>query len=153
MRMVLGEMPRHRLQKNRPMTAEEFFDVATSSYATKRDLRQIRGRRRAIAQLQKAYVELIKVAGADLQTLAERAALINRPDRITGDAIAAVEELVVRHRHKLGSGGLHRLIMAFVRDQILDPDCKPMRRPPLSEFEAKLLERMHALVWEYREGL
>lgn len=153
MRKVLKALPAHWLEHGRPLSAEEFLSIAKSSFATRRDLKLTARNRRLIAAMQAAYFELVRYSGAKMETLVQRSAVINREDRITGDAVAAIEEVVVRYRNRVGSGNLHRLISAFVKEQVLDPDQKPNRRPPLPDLELKLLERMKALVWECREGL
>jgi uncharacterized protein YdiU (UPF0061 family) len=153
MRSVLRELPQHLVRHGRPMTAEELLEVACSPFASRRDRKLTAPRRRTIARLQKAYRELCAHAGVTFADVAARAALINRQDRITGDGLAAVEEVLVRNRNKITSGSLHRVITAFVRGQVLDPDQKAMRRPPLAPVELKLLEKMNALVHEYRDGL
>lgn len=150
---MLKELPAHWLAHGRSQTAEEFLRVARSRFATRADLKLSRRRRGLIQALQVAYVDLVRHAGAKLDTLAARAAVVNRPDRITGDGLSAVEEVVVRHRSRIGSGSLHRLITAFVKEMVLDPDQPAARRPPLPPLELKLLERMKALVEECREGI
>lgn len=153
MRNVLKELPAHLLAHGRPQSAEEFIKVARSRFATSSDLQLSRRRRGLIQALQVAYVDLVRISGTNLDTLAARAAVVNRLDRITGDGVSAVEELVVRHRGRVGSGNLHRLITAFVKEMVLDPDQPAPRRPPLPPLELKLLERMKALVEECREGI
>lgn len=153
MRAFLRKLPRHWLEHGRALTGEEFLAASRSSFATRRDLKLKGSRRRLIERLQKAYFRVVTLSGAHVPELAERSAQLNRQNRITGDAVAAIEEVVVRNRNKVGSGSLHRLISAFVREQVLDPDQKPARRPPLAALELKLLDRLNALVAEFREGL
>ncbi len=129
-RDLLRELPLRLGGGARPLAAREILSLAASSYASRADRRPTPTRLRHARELQRAYVELLEAAAghagtgfrALLADVARRSALLNRGDRITGDAIDYATARVVRNRRALGPARVQLLMDRFVRSQDRDPD-------------------------------
>ena len=158
MRDVLRELP--SMVSSGGIGPKEFMKVMRSDFATRRDASLTRYRRWQIDRLQKVYGDLVRHLAkrrrgneADVfKELVMRNAIINRPDRITGDAIVALSDDLIARRRQLTHGQLYRLVEGFVAEQTLDPDSRP-KRPDLDGSERQIVTAMLTLVHDYREGL
>jgi hypothetical protein len=159
MRDVLRDLP--DILMGGGASAKDFMDIMRSEYATKRDLRLTRYRRWQIQRLQRTYSDLVRYLAkhrkvdemAVLKELAARSKVINRPERITGDAVSAIADDLTARRRRLTHGQLYRAVEGFVREQTFTPDAPKQKRPGLDGSERDLVTRMLSLVYNYREGL
>jgi len=147
------------------LDAPEFFAIAHSSFASRKDRRPSTGRRRQARELQRSYLALMTAAAGrgpgrlarKLQNIAARSATLNRYDRITGDSVDHVSNRLIRARRRLGPDALYRLIQRFTDYQDLIPEHESARledgAPALPEAAERVFARMVALAGEYREGL
>ena len=62
----------------------------------------------------------------------QRSSLINRSDRITGDSLCVVADLLTKKVKKLDFVSLDHIINKFVEYQVLNPDFKVSRAWRLS---------------------
>jgi uncharacterized protein YdiU (UPF0061 family) len=86
----------------------------------------------------------------------QRAALINREDRVTGDAVCILSDHLLRLRRKLSPRQFHKLIEFIIRDQVLNPDHIPspyLQRLRSDGVLEPWLKRAMKVVHSYREGL
>ncbi|MCX6130671.1 MAG: hypothetical protein NTX25_16630, partial [Proteobacteria bacterium] len=91
-----------------------------------------------------------------LSQLTHRTSILNRDDRITGDAVCMLAEQLMEQRRRLNSRQFHKLIELIVRDQTLNPDFKgsPYLVQLRSESSLQLqLKRALKTLRAYREGL
>ena len=88
---------------------EELLAIAASSYASRSDRALTPQRRRMASELQRAYLALLVGAAARagrlslaslLDRVARRSAVINRYDRITGDAVELASARLIRSRRQ-----------------------------------------------------
>jgi uncharacterized protein YdiU (UPF0061 family) len=106
------------------MPADEFCQVMAASYATKRDLRVTEKREGHCRQFQRCYQRLIAAVGdypRVLKSLVERAAVINHPHRITGNAIILIVDEFIKAKDKLGRDELQAAMEEFIQSQVLVP--------------------------------
>jgi hypothetical protein len=169
MRDILRELP-VLLQDNPDgrLSVRQFIDILKSAYASRRDTRLTPGRIRQCRRFQDAYVALIRsVALFQQETparvlayIAGRSAVINRYERITGDGITAVGELLNNHLQDFSPAQIQQFIENFVARQNLNPDTR--RKLSLAHSSEKsggrtkvdeLLEKAQAAIKSYREGL
>ncbi|HVP30800.1 MAG TPA: hypothetical protein VMW35_16720 [Myxococcota bacterium] len=164
-RDLLRELPAHFARETRWLEADELLAIACSTYASRRDRQVTPARARRARALQRAYIELVRAASAHtgvpvphvLAELARRAAVINRPDRITGDAIDHATARILRRRRRLSRVAMHALLERFIERQ----DLRPLSAsawtneppPPPSSKLRRLLEGLSTLVRDFREGL
>jgi hypothetical protein len=176
MRDVLRELPARYAETCRAsdgppdpaallLAAPEFFEIAHSSYASRRDRRPSGARRRQARELQLSYLALVAAAAGSgpgrlarkLARIAERSATLNRYDRITGDSVDHVSDRLIRARRRLGPDALYRLIQRFTDYQDLIPEHDPVHpddaAPAQPDAAERVFARMVALTGEYREGL
>lgn len=166
MRDLLRELPVRYLRETRWLDASELIGIMASSYASRRDRAITPARARQTLELQRAYMALLRAAAeqagagvpALLADVVRRAAIIDRPDRITGDAIDhATGRILRRRRQGLSTEAVHELIAHFVARQDLAPlppdawQGEPPAPPERAVRDA--LEGLVKVVHAFREGL
>src|SRR3989339_131291 len=142
LRDILRELPQLLLARGLPLSHEAFIDIICSSYAKKKDVEKIsKYRGKKIDQFQKTYMELIE-AIADyrkapidkiLLEVTMRSSLINKYDRVTGDAITIIANKIIKSRPKMTPEKLFEVLSEFVEDQNLNPDLKFTSIPHTTE--------------------
>lgn len=173
MRDVLRELPGRILQSPngelRPISASEFFGIALSDYASRKDRRINAYRRRQASAYQRHYLDLIdRVARAGkrpreevLREVSERAVLRNPYARMTGDGLTHATRRLTSNRSRLAPEETFRLLRAFADFQQREPSpdhgsAETAGAAPLSE-ERPLVRRIHRdllrLARDFRESL
>lgn len=132
LRDVLRELPRHYLAGNCLIPPQDFIDIIRSDYATDKDVALTEARKTRIKHFQALYWKLINRAAQTcgkpinklMDEIKERATLINRYDRVTGDAILYVAKKMMVSARKLhmNSALIHNIFKEFVEQQILHPE-------------------------------
>lgn len=162
-RDLLRELPERLLADYRLLPTEEFLEIGLSSYASRVDRRPTAHRRRVAGEFQRAYIALIERAARHsgravpllLTEVAQRSAVINRFDRITGDAALYAARSLIRNRRRLSSEELHLVIERFLDHQTRVPERNPGGRawqvgPPDAK---RLFDGLIEIVTELRHGL
>ena len=164
-RDILRELPAHYLHADADMPAGQFIEIMKSEYATERDTLLTTSRGAKIREFQRLYRRLVTAVAAHagrspravLKTMRERAALINRYERVTGDAVLYVGERLVEGARDMDSAAVHAMFKQFVEQQVLRPEYfkvnKPPRRPLSSPKARHLLRAMLQDVRNLRSGL
>jgi hypothetical protein len=162
-RDLLRELPPHYLRSLLPLPAEEFLRIARSTYASRADRRVTAQRKRKAADFQQALISLIRRAAAlegrplrlVSRQVADRSAVINRFDRITGDSALYAARKLLRRRRRLSPDALYEIVDRFVRHQTLVPELNrgaeqdPFAHPDVKQVFDSLLE----VTAECRHGL
>ncbi len=160
-RDLLRELPDQLLRKAERFSAEEFIEIGASSFASRRDRKITASRRRMISEFQRTYWAVIELAAKSLRrspawTLSEtahRSAVINRFDRITGDAALYAAKRLIRARRRLSERELHGVIERYLTLQTLNPE-RVERPTPLKGPNAKrVFDSLLDLTAELRYGL
>ncbi len=122
MRDLLREFPKrlHALDGAGEVPSKDFVSLMATSYARSRDLKITPFRENRISEFQSLYSKMItEISGQPMASsqsralvveLGMRASVINRKERITGDAAIAITECFNRERKNLNR---HTLIQAF----------------------------------------
>jgi uncharacterized protein YdiU (UPF0061 family) len=162
-RDLLRELPRRYRAAAAPIPAEELLAIAASSYASRADRELTPQRRRMAGELQRAYLALLgaaaragRVALASLlDRVARRSAVINRYDRITGDAVEFAAARMTRSRRSLGHDALHAVIEGLVehQDRRVPPAGNGAGASPASPAAQRVLGALLEVVADYRHGL
>lgn len=163
MRDILRELPARYDAGEQCIDAEEFVRVMRSNYASRQDVLIYPARRRRINRLQQNYRRMFERAAALslrpvsrlLADIRRRSALINRYERITGDAVLIASKRLIRSRNTMNKNEIYKIFHSFVEDQVLLPEQRP-RAPEAATWEAGarlLYQSMLKIVTEYREGL
>jgi uncharacterized protein YdiU (UPF0061 family) len=129
-RDILRELPAHFLRQDTDMNAGRFIEIMKSEYAEPEDILLTPGRRAKIRDFQRLYRHLLAAVAshegrtirAVLKSMADRSALINRYERVTGDAVLYVGNRMVNGAKRLDSNALHDIFRRFVEQQILRPE-------------------------------
>ena len=164
-RDILRELPAHYLCHDDDMDAKRFVEIMKSEYATERDALLTPARRAKIREFQRSYRRLATAVAAHggqtlravLKEMLERTALINRYDRVTGDAVLYVGERLVKGAKHMDSRAIHAMFQQFVEQQVLHPDyfhINRSRRGALRNPKARhILRAMLQDVRNLRSGL
>ena len=161
MRMILAEMPRHLLiTKMRPLDPERFFKLILTSNAWRRDRRFNSAHRRRIETWQRKYLRLVQKVSTPhniqklLQGLAERAASINREDRMTGNALINIVEEILKFRKKGADRvQIQALIDEFIDHQTFNPDFRDSSEAKSKPAPVSLLHTLLTVTYGYREDI
>lgn len=158
MRDILRELPQIYLARGiQKISHKEFLEIIKSSYATEEDLHLSSNRKKKIDEFQTQYLALIQVAskmsGLDefriLLNLSMRSSIINKYDRVTGDSITTIVDMLVKKKSRMSCDDLYSIIEQFVEYQNLDPNSKNNHVYPMNN----LMKKIFNVVKDYREGL
>lgn len=163
---ILRELPKSYTQKGFSpswMAPETFFRHILSDFARSRDSKMKPHHVKAIFEFQDMYKRILmcafggKPTEAGIRDLAERAAQINRPDRITGNAlINIVEEILKSQRsglaHKDIQSTIDQIIMTHLKFPEVDKSRHYPRGPKLVK-DGGLLERILDCVQTHRHDI
>ena len=162
-RDLLRELPCRYRAAAAPIPAEDLLAIAASSYASRADRALTPQRRRMAAELQRAYLALLTAAARAarvplaslLDRVARRSAVINRYDRITGDAIEFAAARLIRSRRSLGHDALHAVIEGLVghQDRRVPPAGNGAAPRPENAAAQRVLGALLEVVADYRHGL
>ncbi len=130
MRDILRELPEWFQAGGDWMTAEHFIEVMRSDYADEEDVNITPYRRRQVRAFQKAYWRIVQkvasVAGKSeyelLDEMVSRSAVINRYERVTGDALIYVAKQLIKLDKNVSKIALHQMFAGFVEQQVLIPE-------------------------------
>ncbi len=162
-RDLLRELPTRYRVAAAPIPASELLAIATSSYASRSDRVLTPQRRRMASELQRSYLALVG-AGARagrvslaslLDDVALRSAVINRYDRITGDAVELASSHLNRSRRRIGRDALQQVIGGLVGHQdrrVARPEGDDTGHPA-SPAGRRVLGALLELVADHRHGL
>ncbi|HKJ21679.1 MAG TPA: protein adenylyltransferase SelO family protein [Gammaproteobacteria bacterium] len=162
-RDILRELPGHFLDTQTDMDAGQFLAVTKTDYATDEDARLTPARRDKARKFQRLYRRLLtgvarrQGASTDsvLRGMKERSDLVNRYERVTGDAVIYAADRLVREAWPLGFDAVNAVFRHFVAQQVLDPDARKGRRhhPLNSRKGRQVLRTMLRDVRTLRAGL
>ncbi len=158
MRDILREFPQLILArgKDQRLEAEEFIEIIRSSYANDADVKLTANLKQKIAQFQEGYLKLVDHVGKTssiLLAITMRSSVINKYDRVTGDAVTTVVDKVMNAKPKLKADDMYDVLREFTEFQNLDPDLKDVTTGAKKSNREKLMKTMVQIVREYREGL
>lgn len=132
LRDILRELPSHYLAGHYPIPWEDFIGILRSEYGSDEDVALTPARRAKIRRFQALYDALVRRASHHfhrpvntlMAEIRDRSALINRYDRVTGDAILYVADKMMKSARKLHMNPvlIHDIFKEFVEQQILNPE-------------------------------
>lgn len=158
MRNILRELPQIILAEDRLLEPDEFLEVIQSCFALPEDLELNSYRRAKIADFQKNYCEILnktsRIFQEDYQEtllhVIARSQVINKPNRLTGDAVTHIVEYIMQNRKTLNADTLYDVLQDLVNTQNLDPE----RKINFLQKEPKgALAEMLEIIKEHREGI
>lgn len=161
MRAILAEMPKFLLDNDlKAIPEERFFKTILTSQAWRRDRILNSAHRRRIDLWQKKYIRLlIKVSTPHnvrklLQSLTERAGLINRDDRMTGNGLINVVDEIMKFRKKgADRSQIQALIDEFIEHQTLNPDFRDATAAKAAPAPVSLLHTLLTVTYGHREDI
>jgi uncharacterized protein YdiU (UPF0061 family) len=168
MRDILRSLPQHLFAKKTTMTAHDFMKAISSSYCRKSDTTVNNIRSKMALQFQDQYQKLIfnlaKEANRNpaniLEQIATRSAIINRAERITGDAVCNIGSKILKERKHLTRGEVNGIISSYIEDQVLVPEHRlknhgspTTQAPAQTQRTSKILASLMRITKSMREGL
>lgn len=169
MRDILRELPERLLRSaaegSACLPAPEFYEIALSNYASRKD-RQINAYRRRLAlEYQREYLKLVdaiatrgnRSRGAVLEDLSTRSVLRNPYARMTGDGLTHATRRLTTNRGRLAPEEIYRLLRAFADFQQREGSCESESATLAMANERPLVRRIHrdllTLTRDFRESL
>jgi len=162
MRDILRELP-YLFQKDfASISHESFMDILVSNYALPEDSSLTPKKKAKINQFQADYKKIIQaIAHIEqcsstkiLKQINERSAVINRYERITGDALIHITTKLIKQKQNYTSDQFQKIIESFIHEQNLVPDASTKssapKAPPSSK---KLISNMMRIIRNHREGI
>lgn len=158
MRDLLREYAQVQVMTQEPVSDEEFIDIMRSEYATEQDVEISSYRKSKISDFQKQYNDLVKETAALFQEdiedtlldISKRSLIINKSERVTGDAVTYIVDLLMNKKKDLTPEALYELIQGIVASQNLDPD-KKISFP--HKYPKGILKDVMDIIRENREGI
>lgn len=159
MRDILREYPQIMQTRDENLNDEEFIEIIKSSYATKKDLTLNQYRKNMIKAFQRGYLKLIDFIANDhkksvkniLCEITMRSSVINKYDRITGDAVSIIVEHIMS-KNKMSADEVYKIMNDFLYFQNHDPSqVTKLERHKVRH--TKDVKSLLEIVRSYREGL
>lgn len=160
MRDVLRELPRFYATDGRP-TPKAFMEVMASSYAKRGDRKLTPARLRGIAKYCALYEAMLAAAAAKAKKpmarlsveLSGRAAILNRADRATGNAVILMAERLAKESQRLAQEDLQGLVDAVIQQQITSPAGAATAIEALGAKVKPLAKHCLKLLKVYKDGI
>lgn len=168
MRDILRELPRHLNSEWKQMDIKTFMSVIASTYCGVADACPTLLRRAWASRMQKDYMAVIEACAKHTESrrenvigrVAARSEILNRRERVTGDAICNIGDKIIRSRKQLERRDLFNVIMTFIDEQVLVPETrvKNDKRPTLETRKLngkteKVIKSLGKVVRDMRHGL
>ena len=158
MRDLLRELPQAFMLSDSNLVAEQFVEIMTSSLASKEDLEINSYKKQKIEEFQKLYKDIIKKTAKIFQEtekktlldISRRSQVINKPNRITGDATTFIINEILKKRKELSNEKINNLLNALEATQNLNPDHK-VKFP--QKYPEGILNKFMEIIEEHREGI
>lgn len=144
------------------LSAAAFLELLRTEYTPAAELKPKAARARRCRSFQEHYQVMVAVVAKAtdrpvakvLGQLAARAQVINKPNRITGDAICIVGEKLLKLRKKLAEDEFYALVQHFIESQVTNPDSEAFVSPrDLPATVADHLKELNAIMAKFRHGL
>jgi hypothetical protein len=163
MRRFLYHFPQALVKRElRPLTERQLFKLMQSFTASSRDLKWKSTYKPRLMALQDHYLKLLETLSggtrANLLAVIKRSKIINRPDRVTGNAIdISVREILNWREDGIPDEQIQRILETFIQYQNLvprtdRPDAGPNRVLRLPNHN-RLLNSLMAIVYDYSEDV
>ena len=158
MRDILREYPQIMQFRNGFLTSDEFIEIIKSSYATKKDLVLNSYRKQMIHVFQEKYMQMVDMVAAEVNKSGKnilcevtmRSSVINKYDRITGDAVTIIVDKILSL--KQGPDEIYKIMHDFLYFQNHDPSkIKQLERHKIKN--TKGVKNLLEIVRSYREGI
>ena len=163
MRDFLREFPQFYQDNKREMIDSEFIELVASSYASKLDKATFRKKSVQIKNLQKCYLTVLShvadnggITEVDLfAQIIERSSIINRYEKMTGNAIINVVNKLVKNRAKMSVAEVQSLIKTLVSEQTIQPHELEVESHTIrkSEQVKKLLKLSNKIMESHRDSI
>jgi hypothetical protein len=164
LRVALAQMPAYLLKNGlRPMPSQELFRSLISTRANRRDRKFTSSVRRRVELWQSQYISLLKRVSAPqnigklLQNMQKRTEIINREDRLTGNALINVVDELLKFKKRGGEQAqIQALLEDFIDHQTLNPDFKDALFDKPAGYvsdSTRLLDTLLTVTYGHREDI
>ena len=132
MRDILRVLPAKLNASWNPMPIKDFMKNIASTFCSTSDSSPTLLRRVWADRFQKSYMAVIETTARLTESrlenvigkVAARSAIINRSERVTGDAICNVGDRILKTRKQMERSELFSVIFSFIDEQVLVPELK-----------------------------
>lgn len=164
MRNFMRELPHMLINSDgAPIPSEILFEIILSSQASGSDVVMTRKQDELLQDIQVLYLDMIdQVRGRRSRTrflkeVASRSAIINKEDRITGNAVTVIVDQIMNESKKgLSASNIQSVMDAFIHSQILVPERYQAVEKSLKGVTPKsrtIMKKLLKLVTENREDI
>ncbi len=163
MRDFLRDFPQFYQYNRRVMNESEFIELVASSYASRLDKVTFRKKSAQIKKLQKRYMALLSYVAANagitevdlFAQIIERSSIINRYEKMTGNAIINVVDRLAKKRAKMSVGEVQSFIKILVSEQTLQSIELEVKNHTIrtSEQVKKLLKWSNKMMENHRDSI
>ena len=130
MRNLLRELPHFYLISSRKLSFKEFMKVISTSFTRRSDLQPSFMKKKRVEKLQHHFLNLVdwickkdKKSREDvLKILDQRSNVINKAERVTGDAITIIIDKICNRKTRLNCDYLYLLLQEFKSHQVFVPE-------------------------------
>lgn len=154
---ILRELPQIYLSDKSLLNEAAFVDIIKAAYGTEEDLAPNSYRAARCKEFQSLYLKIIDSCSHYFQEsnektlldLSMRSLVVNKPNKITGDAVTHIVDLLRKEKRNLTPEKIHDLIKDLAENQreIISKNEIPRGRP------SPILKKMLDIIKENREGI
>ena len=160
MRDILREIPQIYLSREDQLERSEFMEIIKSTYATSKDIELTSYKKKKIDEFQKMYNDIVLMAASIEKTtvnrmllkISMRSSIINKYDRVTGDSISTITQILMDKIKSMKPDKVYDLLYNFSEYQNLNPDGERVDKSARPQG-SQLMRGFLKVVREYREGL
>lgn len=167
MRDILRTLPAFFLKNKTTMSPKIFMETISSNYCREKDRRPSAVKIAKLEQFQKLWLGLMAQNARTnnlsveqvVKKVADRSAIFNRYERVTGDAICHVGEKLLKNRKHITRAETFSIINKFIEEQVLIPESVEKKRREKKEGQnltgrsEKIVNSMFRTVKSLREGI
>jgi hypothetical protein len=159
---ILRELPKHFEKTKNRMPEEQFFKWILSSFAKSNDSKLTRKIKKRIRAFQTSYLQILQAASGKqkvetiLKGVIQRAAQLNREERITGNAlIQIVDEILQERKRGLKNEEIQKIIEQLIHNYIGLPEVlsKGYKMQPRRVVRADFYSKLLNLVSEFSHDI
>ncbi len=136
-----------------PLTESLIFNI-TSEFATEVDIANLENLEGKFNILIKDFTLLFKSLSKNILTnCISRSAIINRDDRVTGNAMVFIVQKLMKKNKNVKPFSFQKIIERLIQNQVLNPEQPAGRKMRLNSEEEKIINSLDNLIYMYREDL
>lgn len=163
MKALLRELPQFYLVHSQAIPVKTFIEIMATDYCKPKELKFSAYQKTKIFRFQKLYLQIIQSLSEKyslgenilLAKISRRSHKLNKPIRLTGDALTHIVNLILAARPRLKSSELAQLVQLLNQDQncLLESQSPKIHLHQYPERIQKIFRLAQDIMKEHRVGL